>query len=72
MLSLTTSFLKIKKTRLRTIKKTPNIKPSIPGLTYLLKKAPIETNIIAGIPRYNNSLLSKPFLKKAILVTLLD
>lgn len=42
------------------------------GSKNLLKYAPTETKMIAGIPKYRARFLSNPFLKKAILVTLLE
>lgn len=64
--------LKIKKIRLVIIKKQArNISKVLVGM-YLLKIPPSITNNMAGIPTEKMSFLSNPFLKKTILVMLLD
>lgn len=66
------SVLKIKKTRLVTIKNTANNNSRVSGENVLLSKPPIITNSTAGIPMDNTSFLLNPFLKKNILVILLE
>ena len=65
-------FLKIIKNKLVTIKKIANSISNSTVCKNLLIYAPIITKITAGIPTQITKFLSKPFLKNAILVILLD